>query len=74
MRHHVPHSNSYVQLKHSYYKILFSVVYSMAHHLTVKRLKFRPCSSAPSDAVLNALELASCAEDNAVKIYKVVIS
>nr|XP_034189506.1 probable elongator complex protein 2 [Osmia lignaria] len=42
---------------------------SQAHHLTVKRLKFRPQKEH-----LNTLQLASCGSDHTVKIYNINIS
>ena len=39
---------------------------SRAHHLTVKRLKFRPQVD-----YLNTLQLASCGSDHTVKIYEI---
>ncbi|XP_078039395.1 elongator complex protein 2 [Augochlora pura] len=41
---------------------------SDAHHLTVRRLKFRPCKKE-----LNILQLASCGSDHTVKIYDIDI-
>ncbi|KAG7205862.1 hypothetical protein KM043_007795 [Ampulex compressa] len=43
---------------------------SQAHHLTVKRLKFRP----QVDTVNNTLQLASCGTDHFVKIYNINVS
>lgn len=37
-----------------------------AHHLAVKRLKFRPSKEATSD-----IQLASCGADGFVKIYRI---
>jgi elongator complex protein 2 len=43
---------------------------SQAHHLTVKRLMFRPTKEHLS----NILQLASCSSDHAVKIYDIDLS
>ncbi|KAL0111799.1 hypothetical protein PUN28_013171 [Cardiocondyla obscurior] len=42
---------------------------SQAHHLTVKRLKFRP-----TDHFCDYLQLASCSSDCSVKIYNIQLS
>ncbi|XP_033340949.2 elongator complex protein 2 [Megalopta genalis] len=42
---------------------------SDAHHLTVRRLKFRPCKEE-----LNILQLASCGSDHTVKIYDIDVT
>ena len=39
--------------------------YSFAHHLTVKKLQFRPMK--------NNLMLASCGDDNYVRINEIII-
>lgn len=41
---------------------------SMAHHLTVKRLRFRPCNEPK-----NTLQLASCGSDCTVKIHELSV-
>lgn len=43
---------------------------SQAHHLTVKRLMFRPSNEHPCDT----LQLASCSSDHSVKIYDISLS
>lgn len=47
---------------------------SAAHHLTVRRLAFRPKVGAagPSNDS-NTLQLASCAEDHHVKVYNITL-
>ena len=40
---------------------------SVAHHLAVRRVRFSPFSSPQS------LQLASCSQDHAVKIYHVAL-
>lgn len=57
----------------------------MAHHSTVKRLRFRPClglagihgndmSSSECSDSKDWLQLASCSSDHAVKIFNVQLS
>lgn len=42
--------------------LIILIVFSSAHHLTVKKLAFRPSRTK--------LELASCGDDHLVRIYK----
>ena len=45
---------------------------SSAHHLSVKRLKFRPVTGCLGDDSLpHILQLASCGADNIVKVYNI---
>jgi len=52
---------------------LISLDRSAAHHLCVKRLRFQPQSSA-SSCHNTGLHLASCAEDNTVKIFHITLT
>ncbi|XP_055626523.1 elongator complex protein 2 [Toxorhynchites rutilus septentrionalis] len=45
------------------WKLLVKIDHSCGHHLTVKRLAFKPSSSK--------IQLASCGEDNLVRIYDI---
>lgn len=48
----------------------------MAHHLTVKRLAFRPFLgvAGSDDDDQNVLQLASCSSDYSVRIYNLYIN
>lgn len=47
--------------------------FSTAHHLTVKKLEFRPKFGIAGDKSNNddVLQLASCSSDHSVRIYNV---
>lgn len=49
--------------------LLSTLGHNFAHHLTVKRLVFRPVGSSAGD--VRTLQLASCGSDHAVRIYNV---
>ncbi|KAL6267146.1 hypothetical protein P5V15_000225 [Pogonomyrmex californicus] len=52
------------------WSVLLKYDTSQAHHLTVKRLKFRPNDNQSRDT----LQLASCSSDHSVKIYNIDLS
>jgi len=57
-------------------RILQTLDTSEAHHLTVRRLRFRPkIGEAGSDGKnKSSIQLASCGQDHQVKVYSLIIS
>lgn len=49
----------------------FYCLYSVAHHLTVRRLSFRPVygKAGEQNEDSNVLQLASCSADYSVRVY-----
>lgn len=56
----------------SFFTGLTFVCCSAAHHLTVRRLRFRPkVGLAGKDGSCSVLQLASCGQDHQVKVYEI---
>ena len=64
----------YIQI----YIILYNID-SQAHHLTVRRLRFRPqlgasgCDKSGHSSGETSIQLASCGQDHQVKVYTILI-
>lgn len=52
-----------------------NICYSLAHHLTVKRIFFRPRSgmAGTKDADENVLQVATCGSDHAVRLFNLFV-